>query len=378
MLVGGYNWRMMMTDTVVTPPVPVTPELFPDRWRAVLARDRAEDGRFVYAVTSTGIFCRPSCPSRRPRADRVRFFESPADATRAGFRACERCRPNEAGDPWVSRIARACQLIACADADVPLARLARSAGSTPHHFLRVFTRIVGVTPRQFADARRFESVRRLLRTATDVTSAFVEAGYGSSSRFYERAAPRLGMPPVTYRRGGVGQTIRYTTTRTAVGWMLVASTDVGICGIALDDARARVVERLRTEYPHATLEPTTDMRDAVRFVLDHLEGRTPRGDLPLDVRATAFQWQVWNALRAIPRGETRTYSDVARAMGRPTASRAVARACATNPVAVVVPCHRVVPAAGGVGEYRWGAARKSALLAREREPDNRSRARSRT
>lgn len=368
----------MMVDTAVTSQDSVTPDTFHGRWRAVLARDRSEDGRFVYAVTSTGVFCRPSCPSRRPHRDRVRFFDSPPEAVAAGFRPCRRCRPERAADVWVARIAGVCRLIAQSEAEVPLARLARAAGSTRHHFLRVFTRMVGVTPRQFAEARRFASVRRLLRTAPDVTTAFIEAGYGSSSRFYEGAVPRLGMAPVAYRRGGVGQTIRYTTTKTALGWMLVASTDVGICGIALDDARARVVERLRTEYPHATLEPTTDMRDAVRFVLDHLEGRTPRGDLPLDVRATAFQWQVWNALRAIPRGETRTYSDVARAMGRPTASRAVARACATNPVAVVVPCHRVVPAAGGVGEYRWGAARKSALLAREREPDNRSRARSRT
>jgi AraC family transcriptional regulator of adaptative response/methylated-DNA-[protein]-cysteine methyltransferase len=352
-----YHDAPDMTDTTID-----------DRWARISIRDRSADGCFVYAVTSTGVFCRPSCPSRRPRRDRVRFFDSSDAAQQAGFRACLRCRPLEgASDPWVARIARACQDIARAATPPPLATLARGAGSSPYHFLRHFKRIVGVTPRAFADARRVEEVKRHLRTEGSVTSAMYEAGYESSSRFYEGAASRLAMTPSAYRAGGAGETIRYATAASGIGRVLIAATDRGVCRVALGDDDGALLVLLREEYPKAQLEKgPAALRATLVQVTEHLAGTRPRLDLPLDVRATAFQRQVWEALKAIPRGETRTYGEVAQAIGRPSASRAVARACASNPVALVVPCHRVVPAAGGTGGYRWGRERKQRLLARER------------
>ena len=344
------------------------PDLETERWSAVLARDRAADGRFVYAVTSTGVFCRPSCPSRRPLRGRVRFFGAASDALQAGFRACKRCRPLEpATDPWLIKVGRACQAIANAESPIALGALARQAGSSPYHFLRNFTRVVGVTPREFADARRFDAVRRELRGKADVTTAFLDAGYGSSSRFYEGAVPRLAMTPGSYRQGGQGQTIRYASAATPLGRVLVGATPKGVCSVTLGDSEAALVSALRDEFSRATIvRAPGEMRAWLAAVIDHISGRLPRLELPLDVRATAFQWQVWNALRAIPMGQIRTYGEVAESIGRPAAARAVARACATNPVALAVPCHRVVPAAGGVGGYRWGSARKKKLLASER------------
>jgi AraC family transcriptional regulator of adaptative response/methylated-DNA-[protein]-cysteine methyltransferase len=337
------------------------------RWHAVLARDHDADGTFVYAVESTGIFCRPSCPSRRPRRDRVRFFDRPDEAVGAGFRACRRCRPLEkVGDRWVARIARACALISRSDDAIPLRTLAGVTGASPHHFLRNFKRLLGVTPREFAQAKRFAEVKRRLRSAPDVTAALFDAGYGSSSRFYEGAAPRLGMTPTAYRDGARGQTIRYATSASALGRLLVASTPKGVCAVSLGDTDDELIERLRREFPGAAVvSDRRGLRDAVDGILEHLAGRTPRIDLPLDLRATAFQWQVWSALMAIPRGQTQTYGDIARAIDRPRAVRAVARACAANPAALAIPCHRVIPAAGGVGGYRWGSRRKQQLLARE-------------
>ena len=346
----------------------MTDDAIDDRWERVCARDRSADGLFVYAVSSTGVFCRPSCPSRRPRRERVRFFDSTHAAQQAGFRACLRCRPLEAAaDPWVARIERACRDIASASAPPRLATLARRAGSSPYHFLRNFTRIVGVTPRAYAEARRFQSVKRHLRSEGTVTTAFLEAGYASSSRFYEGAASRLAMTPSAYRAGGAGETIRYGTAASVLGRVLIAATDRGVCNVALGDDDAALVASLRAEYPRAQIEKVPAMlRATLAQVTEHLAGRRPRLDLPLDVRATAFQRQVWEALKAIPSGETRTYGEVARAVGRPSASRAVARACASNPVALVVPCPRVVPASGGPGGYRWGRERKVRLLAGER------------
>jgi AraC family transcriptional regulator of adaptative response/methylated-DNA-[protein]-cysteine methyltransferase len=342
------------------------------RWEAVLSRDRAADGAFVYAVRSTGIYCRPSCPSRRPRRDRVVFFESAADARGAGFRACRRCHPDAPPlpDAWVEKIRRACARLAAADGAVSLATLAARIGGSPYHLQRNFKRLVGVTPREYAEACRLRRVRGQLRTGRDVTTAMVDAGYGSSSRFYERAAPKLGMSPLQYRRGGAGMTIKYTlldVPHENLGRLLVGATARGVCAVAMGSSDTALTGALRREYPAATV-----VRDAgalsrwSRAILTHLEGRHPRLDLPLDVRATAFQWQVWQALAAIPRGETRTYGEIAAAIGRPSAARAVARACATNPVALAIPCHRVVPAGGGIGGYRWGLARKKALLRRER------------
>jgi AraC family transcriptional regulator of adaptative response/methylated-DNA-[protein]-cysteine methyltransferase len=324
----------------------------------------------VYAVASTGIYCRPSCPSRRPRRDQVAFFESPADAERAGYRACKRCRPADppAADPWVNKIRRACVYLANVEGHPSLASLARHLGGSPYHLQRNFKRIVGVTPRQYAEACRLRKVRRGLRTGVDVTRAVMDAGYGSSSRFYERAAPKLGMPPDAYRRGGAGTTIKYTIATSPLGRLLVGATSRGVCAIALAASDRELEALLAREYPAAAIvkEQTGAIARWAGQVLAHLNGARPRLDLPLDIQATAFQWQVWQALRSIPYGETRTYGQIAAAIGRPRAVRAVARACATNPVALAVPCHRVVAADGAASGYRWGAARKKALLAAEK------------
>jgi len=340
----------------------------PDQWKAVLARDARANGTFVYAVSSTGIYCKPSCASRRPRRDRVVFFDAPADAVRAGYRACKRCRPDEvdAVDPWIEKIRRACVYLANVDGHVSLAHLANRLGGSPYHFQRSFKRIVGVSPREYADACRLEKVKRGLQKGSRVTDAMIDAGYGSSSRFYERAAPKLGMSPSTYRRGGAGMSIQYAIVDSPLGRLLVASTSRGVCAVAMGSSDAELERALAREYPAATIATDTGaLSKWTMTVLAHLSGRQPRLDLPLDVQATAFQWQVWTALAAIPYGETRTYRQVAASMGRPSAVRAVAHACATNPVSLAIPCHRVVRTGGGMGGYRWGIARKKALLAAE-------------
>jgi AraC family transcriptional regulator of adaptative response/methylated-DNA-[protein]-cysteine methyltransferase len=344
------------------------------RWSAVGSRDRTSDGSFVYAVSSTGVYCRPSCPSRRPRRDRVSFFDTPHEARAAGFRACKRCRPDSTApaiDPWIDRVRRACVYLANVEGHPSLAMLARRLGGSPYHLQRNFKRLAGVTPREYADACRLRKVKRHLRDGTDVTGAMLDAGYGSASRFYERAVPKLGMAPTEYRRGGAGLRVRFAivdSPNAALGRLLVAATDRGVCAVAMAASDGDLMERLAHEYPAATViaDPGA-LADWTRAIVAHLAGRQPRLELPLAVQATAFQWRVWQALAAIPYGETRTYSDVATAIGRPRAVRAVARACASNPVALAIPCHRVVPAAGGVGGYRWGAERKQALLARERQ-----------
>ena len=340
------------------------------RWQAVLARDRRADGVFVYAVRSTGVYCRPSCASRRPRRDRVAFFASPAEAERGGYRACRRCRPNEmaTADPWIEKIRRACVYLAHVDGHPSLATLATRLGGSPYHLQRNFKRIVGVTPREYAEACRLRNVKRRLREGGAVTAAMVDAGYGSSSRFYERAAPRLGMSPSTYRRGGAGMNIRYTIVDSPLGRLLVAATTRGVCAVAMAASDGELERTLAREYPTATIAADEGSLEGwTTRILAHLAGRQPRLDLPLDIQATSFQWQVWKALGAIPYGETRSYADVASAIGRPTAVRAVARACATNPAALAIPCHRVVQSGGGIGGYRWGVARKKKLLSSETE-----------
>jgi AraC family transcriptional regulator of adaptative response/methylated-DNA-[protein]-cysteine methyltransferase len=344
------------------------PESDAARWRAVLAHDRSADGRFVYAVRSTGIYCRPSCPSRRPRRDRVAFFVAPSDAERAGFRACRRCRPKDAAaaDPWIEKIRRASVYLANVAGHLPLAALAARLGGSPYHLQRNFKRLVGVTPREYAEACRLQGVKRRLRRGEAVTSAMLDAGYGSSSRFYERAVPRLGMSPSAYRRGGAGTLIRYAIVDSPLGRLLVAATSRGVCAVRMGASDALLERALAREYPSASI--AADGGALARWtnrILAHLAGRRPRLDLPLDVQATSFQWQVWSALCSSPYGKTRSYAEIASAIGRPRAVRAVARACASNPVALAVPCHRVVPSKGGVGGYRWGVARKRALLESE-------------
>jgi len=340
-----------------------------ERWRAVLARNRNYDGRFVYGVSSTGVFCRPSCASRRPARARVTFFDVPIDAERAGYRACRRCKPNEAAaDPWLDRITRACVYLANVDRHPTLTTLARRFGGSPYHFQRTFKRIVGVTPREYADACRLRAVKRRLRESDAVTAAVVDAGYGSSSRFYERAAPKLGMSPTTYRRGGAGMSITYAVVNSCLGSLLVAATSRGVCSVAMGKSDRDLERVLTDEYPAASIARDDGaIAQWTRPIVAHLDGRRPRLDLPIDVQATSFQWQVWKALAEIPRGETRTYAEVAAAIGRPRAVRAVGHACAVNKVAILIPCHRVVPSAGGVGNYRWGAERKKTLLDRERD-----------
>ena len=341
------------------------------RWQIVLARDRRYDGDFVYAVRSTGIYCRPSCPSRRPRRTVVRFFPIPEAAEAAGFRACRRCHPGrlQPHDPAVALVREVCRAIdAQPDGPAHLAGLGRRVGRSPHQVLRAFRRVLGVSPREYRDARRVSRLKSSLKEMPHVSPAIYEAGFGSSSRVYERAAGALGMTPATYARGGRGAAIRYSVVASPLGTLLVAATERGICKIALGDSAAGLERDLRREFPAASITRDSGrLAGWVETILGYLAGHEPHLDLPLDIRATAFQQKVWSALRKIPYGSTRSYQAVARAIGSPSATRAVARACATNPVALVIPCHRVVREDGDAGGYRWGIKRKEALLKREQD-----------
>ena len=340
-------------------------------WQAVMERDSHANGRFVYAVRSTGIYCNPSCPSRRPRREEVVFFPLPSAAEEAGFRACKRCRPPESAvaDPQVELVQRACRYIEQHLDDMPgLAELGGQVNVSPFHLQRVFKRVMGISPRQYAEARRLGQFKEQLKEGETVTQALYEVGFSSSSRLYERAPDQLGMTPTTYRRGGPGMSITYTIVDSALGRLLVAATDKGICSVCIGDDDAKLEAALWQEYPRAEIR--RDGEDAglhawVETLVRHLDGQQPHFDLPVDVQATAFQWRVWQELQAIPYGATRSYSQVAQAIGQPKATRAVARACATNPVALVVPCHRVVRENGHMGGYRWGIERKQQLLKQE-------------
>ena len=342
------------------------------RWEIVLARDRKFDGTFVYAVRSTHIYCRPSCPSRRPRRQQVEFFDRPEAAELAGFRACRRCRPGAAAapDPRLPLVRTVCRIIdARPDQPASLAALSARAGVTPHRLLRAFRRVLGISPRQYRDARRLDRFKTELRARRGVSPALYEAGYGSTSRVYERAHAHLGMTPGAYRRGAPGARISYTVVPCPLGRLLVATTPRGICRVGIGADVGALEAGLRAEFPGATLRRDRGaLAASVSAILEYLEGRAEGLDLPLDVRATAFQRRVWEALCRIPYGATRSYGEVAAAIGKPAATRAVARACATNPAALVIPCHRVVRADGGVGGYRWGIERKKALLEREAAP----------
>jgi AraC family transcriptional regulator of adaptative response/methylated-DNA-[protein]-cysteine methyltransferase len=359
-----------------TRPAPVAkPDESPDaaRWLAVTARDRAADGTFVFAVRTTGVYCRPSCPSRQARRENVSFHATPDEAERAGFRACLRCSPKATrglpGGSAATAVARAvAHLEAAGDRAVPLAELARVAGVSASHLQRIFTRHVGVSPRAWQAARRVEAFKAQLRSGSTVSRATFEAGYGSSRGVYEGAASALGMTPAAYARGGEGATIAWTVRETPVGLALVAATARGICAVSLGDDASVLEAELAGEFPRAALVRRDDdaqvarLADAVAAVL---AGEGDATALPVELRGTPFQLAVWTALRAIPRGETRSYAELATSLGRPGAARAVARACATNRVAVVVPCHRVVRGSGDVSGYRWGVDRKRALLERE-------------
>jgi AraC family transcriptional regulator of adaptative response/methylated-DNA-[protein]-cysteine methyltransferase len=350
------------------------PAVIPDAiWRAIDSRDRRADGRFVYGVASTKIFCRPSCPSRRPRRDRVRLFATPPDAEAAGFRACLRCQP--AGAPVPSATARAVErarrlIDAHVDADrdgrLTLSALGTACGISPFHLQRAFRRTVGASPKAYADERRAARLRSRLKEGVAVTTATYDVGYGSSRAVYEQAGRHLGMTPGAYRRGGEGQRIRAVVAPTPFGQLLVAATDRGVCRVMLGDDAETLQADLAAEFPRAELAaPDATLRGhiaAIRRQLAGADGEAP----PVDTGGTPFEQQVWRALRAIPYGEVRSYQQVAAAIGRPAAVRAVARACGANPVALIVPCHRVVRADGTIGGYHWGAERKQALLSHER------------
>jgi AraC family transcriptional regulator of adaptative response/methylated-DNA-[protein]-cysteine methyltransferase len=343
-------------------------------WQAVAARDARYDGAFVYAVRSTGVYCRPSCPSRRPKRERVLFFGAPEAAEREGFRPCRRCNPRNKAGMADSRLIRdACRLIEQDSVDpIRMAFVARQLSVSPFQLQRVFRRKLGIGPMAYAQSVRLRRLKTKLREGSDVTSAMYEAGYGSSSRLYEQSNNNLGMTPATYGRGGQGMEIGYTTAPTLLGRVLVAGTAKGVSAIYLGDSEERLERELRREYPGAKISKNAPQVSRwLRELVRHLSGEQPNLDLPLDVKATAFQRRVWEALQQIPPGSTRSYSALARAIGLPNGQRAVARACATNPAAILIPCHRVVREDGALGGYRWGIKRKEALLASEAKENSR-------
>ena len=343
------------------------------RWRAVVDRDPSWEGVFVLGVGSTGIYCRPGCPARRPRAEVVTFFDAPDVAEEAGFRACKRCKPKQPPGRLseVERVRRVCRFLQAQPEEPPsTAQLARLAGLHPRTLQRVFQRHVGLSPSEFADACRVSRFKGLVRDGASVTDAAYEAGYGSSSRLYEGASRSLGMTPGAYAKGGPGQRIRYASAASRLGRVFVGATDLGVCAVYIGDDETTLIEELEREFPGADRSPDHKaLQPWLRLLLRHLEGEAPAIELPLDLRATAFQRRVWQALQSIPRGETRTYSAIAAELGQPKAARAVGQACARNPVSIAVPCHRAVREDGGLGGYRWGLDRKRALLEGEQNDD---------
>jgi AraC family transcriptional regulator, regulatory protein of adaptative response / methylated-DNA-[protein]-cysteine methyltransferase len=334
---------------------------------AVQRRDRAFDGSFVFGVKTTGVYCKPSCASRPARPENLSFHASPAAAEAAGFRACKRCRPDQAAtDAHQSAVERACKLIEASEEPLTLAALGKAVGVSPFHFQRIFKKATGVTPRAYAAAVRAERTAKNLRTAPTVTEAIYAAGFNSSSRFYDSADARLGMTPSQLRRGGDGTTIRFAVGECSLGSILVAATDRGICAISLGDDPDALLRELQDRFPRAEIiGADAEFERAVAQVIGLVEAPGRGLDLPLDIRGTAFQQRVWEALRAIPAGQTASYADIAKAIGMPGSSRAVAQACAENPLAIAIPCHRVVRKDGDVSGYRWGVERKRALIARE-------------
>ena len=355
------------------------------RWQAVVDRDGSLDGTFVFGVSSTGIFCRPSCPAKRPRRENVSFFDHPLQAEQAGYRACLRCRPKAVdGNPQSALVRAICRYIEQHIVDqhiedrLTLSLLAKEFRRSPFHLQRTFKSVLGVSPKAYMDACRLRQVKQNLQAGHSVTAALYAAGYGSSSRLYERTAAQLGMTPEKYRRGAVAAVVRYTIVGSKfvhytiagspLGRMLIAATDKGICAINFADSDQELQQGLMREFPFATRRRDDEAMSEWRENLTRLiEGQEPNPSLPLDIRATAFQRRVWEALQKIPRGETRSYGAVAKKIGMPKATRAIARACATNPVAVAIPCHRVVRQDGELGGYRWGVERKEQLLALEKQ-----------
>lgn len=342
-------------------------------WQSVLKRDARADGSFVYAVRTTGIYCRPTCPSRRPKPESVEFFFAPAAAERAGYRPCKRCEPHQL-DRQRAAVLAACKYIEihCGER-VTLQALSDRVKVSKFHLQRMFRKIIGVSPREYHETRRIARFKNNVGNGGAITHATFDAGFGSSSRLYEKSA-QLGMTPARYRSKGLGLNIVYTTFASPLGQVLVAATDRGICKVSLGASTPRLEAELRAEFSAAAIgRDDRRLRDYARRITRYLAGGTPDLDLPLDIRATAFQRKVWNILKSIPHGATRSYSDIARSAGKPHAVRAVGRAIATNPVALLIPCHRAIRKSGELAGYRWGIARKAALLAQERSGGNAAR-----
>lgn len=350
----------------------IFPTIDDARWQAVVDRDTSADGQFVLAVRTTGIFCRPGCPARTPRRENVQFFESTDDALRAGYRPCKRCRPTgksvgERQDDVVEAVRRR---IESSPERLSLAQLAEEVGLSPWHLQRLFRERTGLSPAQYGRSLRSSRLRETLPDAASVTRALHDAGYDASSTFYEAAPKDIGMTPTQFRRGGTGQRIRYGIVETWLGYLLVAATDRGITSLQMGESAEEMRERLETTFPNAELvDDDPEFHATLESVARLAEHPSETASLPLDARGTAFQHRVWNALRQIPAGSTRTYSEVAEAIGSPKAVRAVAKACADNPIPLLVPCHRVIGKDGSLTGYRYGIPRKRALLDREATGD---------
>jgi AraC family transcriptional regulator, regulatory protein of adaptative response / methylated-DNA-[protein]-cysteine methyltransferase len=356
----------MNTQQHKSPSSGITAQAAERYWQATLHRDARADGSFFFAVRSTQIYCRPSCPARRPLRQNTLFFRTTQDAESEGFRACRRCRPKQqdSATALVQRVAAV--LVNSEDESIRLGSLAAQVNSSPAQLRRAFRRATGLSPKEFEQAFRLARFKKMLRDGSSVTEALYACGYGSSSRLYEKTNAQLGMTPASYRKGGEGMQIGYMVANTSLGKVLVAATQRGVSAVYLGENEKTLVEELRKEYAKAEIVRAGEGNEGwLKEIVGRVEGNAPSVELPLDVQATAFQRRVWQELQEIPRGTTRTYTQVARSLGKPRSVRAVARACATNPVSIVVPCHRVIRSDGTLAGYRWGLSRKEKLLERE-------------
>lgn len=337
-------------------------------WQAVKNNDARFNGAFVYGVSSTRIYCKPSCSSRRPKRENVRFFEAFEIAEASGFRACQRCLPkDEKPNPQAEIALRACQIIESQE-QITLGDLSSELNLSPAYLQKIFKEIIGVSPKKYAEIKRLEKFKSELKKGSEVIDAMYESGYGSPSRLYENVSEKLGMTPAVYKKGGKDQKIEYAVVETVLGKMLVARTEKGICAVSFGDDDQALFEDLRKEFPQAELSNNgVRLKKYVEAILANLAGTDKTLDLPLDVRATVFQMRVWEALRKIPYGETVSYAEIAEKIGRKKAVRAVASACASNPAALIIPCHRVVRKDGDLSGYRWGIERKQILLEKEKQ-----------